>query len=165
MIFVTVGNATQGFLRLLQTVDDLAGNGYFNGEIVIIQSGHSHDFRATHCQQEDFLPPQRFAELIRQSDVVVCHGGAGTLYHVFQAEKIPVVMPRRRKYGEHLDDQLELVKTLATQARVIPAYEPDDLPGAISAARERNAQPSPPPPSRMITLVAQAIEELIGPKL
>ena len=38
-MFVTVGNATQGFARLLQAVDAAAGEGFFEGEPVLIQTG------------------------------------------------------------------------------------------------------------------------------
>jgi UDP-N-acetylglucosamine transferase subunit ALG13 len=72
-------------------------------------------------------------------------------------------MPRRRKYGEVVDDhQDELVQALCLEGRVIPAYEPQDLPNAIAEARRRNAQPVPPPPSRMLDRVAQAIEEFLN---
>jgi hypothetical protein len=53
---------------------------------------------------------------------------------------------------------------LLQKGRVIPAYEPEDLPGAIEEARRRNTQPLPPLPARMLDLVAQAIEELLNQK-
>ncbi len=160
MIFVTVGNATQGFPRLLEGVDRLAGKGFFHDESVLIQSGNSTGFRAAHCNQVDFLPLDRYIELIERAETVVCHGGAGTLFHAFRAGKVPVVMPRRTKYGEHVDDQLELVEALAAEGRVIPAYEPENLPCAMTEARRRRTQPVPPPPSRMLELVARAIYEV-----
>lgn len=40
----------------------------------------------------------------------------------------------------------------------------EDLPGAIEEAKRRNTQPVPPPPSRMLDLVAQAIEKLLNQK-
>jgi hypothetical protein len=52
----------------------------------------------------------------------------------------------------------------AEEGRVIPTYEPEDLPGAIAEARRRNRQPVSPPPSRMLDLVSNAIEDLIGGK-
>jgi UDP-N-acetylglucosamine transferase subunit ALG13 len=108
------------------------------------------------------MPPERYFQLIQKADLVICHGGAGSLYHVFKSGKIPVVMPRRRKYGEALDDQFELVKAIAAEGRVIPAYEPEDLPGAIEEAKRRNTQPVPPPPSHMLELVGKAIEDLLS---
>ena len=39
---------------------------------------------------------------------------------------------------------------------------PESKPAAIEEARRRNTQPVPPLPSRMLELVAQAIEELLN---
>jgi UDP-N-acetylglucosamine transferase subunit ALG13 len=160
MIFVTVGNATQGFPRLLDAVDHLAGDGILKGAPVIIQSGNNKDFRASYCVQHDFLSPEDFRELISSAEVVICHGGAGTLHDVFQVGKTPVVMPRRRKYGEHIDDQLELVRAVAGEGRVIPAFEPEDLPNAILEAMRRKRQEIPMEPAGAIALISEAIRDL-----
>jgi UDP-N-acetylglucosamine transferase subunit ALG13 len=164
MIFVTVGNATDPFRRLLEAMESLAASGQFQGEPVIIQCGHVGDFRPQYCKAERFYPPHEFARMMQEASVVVCHGGAGSLHHAFQAGKVPAVMPRRRKYGETRDDQYELVRTLACEGRIIPAYEPEDLPEAIAAARERRLTDVLPAPSMMLELVGQAVEELLGAK-
>jgi UDP-N-acetylglucosamine transferase subunit ALG13 len=160
MIFVTVGNATQRFPRLLSAVGAMASSGVFGSELVVIQVGHNAGFTASHCQQERFVSPDRFASLMREADVVICHAGAGTLYHAFQAGKVPVVMPRRPMYGEHVEDQLELVKALAAEGRIIPAYEPAELPHAVEAARARKGHGLSPRPSQMLFLVAQALQDM-----
>ena len=163
MILVTVGNATQGFRRLLEPIDDLAKEGFFNPVRVFMQTGHIRDFKPIHCEYKDFLEMDEFLEFIENSDLIICHGGCGTLLHALRIGKVPVAMPRRKRYGEHVNDhQVQLVNALASEYRVVPAYEPEDLPKAIAEARLRNRQPVPPPPSRMLSLVAQAIEELIG---
>jgi UDP-N-acetylglucosamine transferase subunit ALG13 len=140
-------------------MDELAGVGMLKGESVIIQSGSASDFRARHCKQRDFFPPDEYRDLIRKADVVVCHGGAGTLHHVFESGKVPVVMPRRKKYREHVDDQFELVKAIAEEGRIIAAYEPDDLPNAIVEAKNlKRARGAPP--ETAIALIGEAIEQL-----
>lgn len=165
MIFVTVGNSTQGFRRLLDAADQAAGEGLFGGGSVFLQTGNTKGFRAAHCRQESFIEMERFEEMLRSASLVISHGGAGTLLQLFMAGKIPIVMPRLRRYGENVDDhQVELVEVLAAEGRVIPAYEPEDLANAIGQARTRNMKPLPPPPSRMIALVTQAIEDLTTPR-
>jgi UDP-N-acetylglucosamine transferase subunit ALG13 len=161
MIFVTVGNASQSFNRLLRAMDELAGN-VLQGEPVVMQSGTA-EYRAVHCTQRDYFPSQEFVNLIQTSRIVVCHGGAGTLHHVFQAGKVPVVMPRRMKYGEHVEDQLQLVKAIAIAGRIIPAYEPEDLPAALAGAGELHVRPRPGPPELAINLIRRAITELCPP--
>ena len=158
MIFVTVGNATQSFPRLLRAMDDLAGQG-LNGESVVMQSGIP-DYRAVNCLQRDYFPTEEFVNLIQTARVVVCHGGAGTLHHVFQAGKVPVVMPRRAKYGEHVDDQFQLVKAIAAAGRIIPAYEPEDLPAALARAGEQKDIERPGLQETAVDLVRRAINEL-----
>lgn len=161
MIFVTVGNARQGFRRLLEAIDELAGQGVWAGEQVFLQTGNNPDFTPRHSQYKDFLQADEFARRLGEADVIVSHGGCGTLLNAFQLGRVPVVMPRRKKYGEHINDhQLQLVEALASEKRIIPAYEPAELLKCIDDARQCRVSSVPVRPSKMVSLVAQAIEQL-----
>ncbi len=162
MVFVTVGNATQGFRRLLDAVDDLADRGIFENEPVTIQSGHNDDFDSRCCEVRQFISMDEFDRLMESASLIICHGGC-TQLQAIRLGKIPVVMPRREKYDEHVNDhQVQLVQALAAENRIVPAYEPDDLSAAIVEARRLNAHALPPPRSPMVSLVARAIEELVA---
>jgi UDP-N-acetylglucosamine transferase subunit ALG13 len=144
-------------------VDDLAGSGLLGSSRVFMQLGHEPDFVPRHSQWRPFMGAHEFAESLRQAEVIVTHGGAGTLREVLRLGKTPVVMPRRKRHGEHVDDhQLELVQAYAERDLVIPAYEREDLPGAIERARLRATAPLSQPDSPLIGLVARAIEELLA---
>ena len=161
MIFVTVGNAKQRFVRLLEAVDAARGAGALGDADVFMQTGHN-EFEPRHGSARPFLSMDEFAARISEAELVVSHGGAGTLLHVLQTGRVPVVMPRRRKWGEHVDDhQLELVRELAGQGRVVAAFEADDLAQAIREARSRNEEAVPPPAARMIELVDGTLSRLI----
>lgn len=163
MTFVTVGNVMQGFRRLLEVVEDLAKKDLPGLKPVFIQTGHNVDFRPSHCQSTPFLSMEEFQQRIAQADLIITHGGAGTLLNVLRLGKVPVVMPRRHKYGEHVNDhQVQLVEALSSDGWVMPAYEPEDLEVAIVKARECSKRTGPRPQSRMAVLVAQAIDELAG---
>jgi exopolysaccharide biosynthesis glucuronosyltransferase PssE len=168
VILVTVGNATQGFRRLLDRVDQLAGeNAFRKKEMVFIQSGNNTEFHPLNCKHESFLNMETFRAKIREADLVITHAGAGTLLSALQAGKIPVVMPRRKKYGELVDDhQVELVKALTADGRIIPAYEPEELPLAIEECRRRQASGvrREEKQSPMIWMVADAVDELMNRK-
>ncbi len=160
MTFVTVGNATQGFERLLRAVDALASMNELQVRPVVMQTGHAREFQPRYCEGRPFFQPQEFAELMRAADLIICHGGAGTLLSAIRLGKVPVVMPRRKAYGEHVNDhQCELVDAFGSDGYVVPAREPADLPRAIIEARARRVRP--PASSRMRDLVAEAIEELL----
>lgn len=162
MIFVTVGNANANSMRTLTAVDDLAGRGFFGDEPVIIQSGNNPAFAAKAAKVTPFMDMEDFARHVREARVVICHAGAGTLSHVIATGKTPVVVPRRAKYGEVVDDhQLELLEAFVERKLVVPAYEPQDLPAAIQEAGQR-----PPQKAAFGTqgkqLIAAAIESLLA---
>jgi UDP-N-acetylglucosamine transferase subunit ALG13 len=76
-------------------------------------------------------------EKMRAADVVVTHGGSGSVLDAVSLGFRPVLVPRLARFGEAVNDhQLELMKALAAQERVIPVYELETLPAAIAVARE-----------------------------
>ena len=163
MVLVTVGNATQGFSRLLDAVDRIAGEGAFGDETILVQSGHTRAFRPRHCRHQAFFPMDEFVALIHEASLIIAHAGAGTLFHALSAGKVPVVMPRRQKYGEHVDDhQMELVRALAAEGRVVPAWEAEDISGAMVTARRSGVSHGSASRPRMLALLAEAIEGLMG---
>lgn len=163
MIFVTVGNATQGFSRLLKGVEKLGKNGYFGDEKLLIQTGSNSSIALDRADQIDFLPLDKFQDALCDARVVISHGGAGTLLQILQLGRVPVVMPRMKKFGEHVDDhQLELVQALALKKRVIPVFQADDLPPAISQVGHGGEQSSVSNTEPVLSLFSRVIEELIG---
>ena len=161
MIFVTVGNYN-GFPRLVGAVERLKAQGVIRDE-VLLQVGGVNGFKSEVCRVVRFLPPDEFEQALREASVVVSHPGCGTLIQTLAAGKVPVGMPRRKHYGEHVDDhQIELAQTLAAEGRVILADGVDELPAAIEKARSRSAQSGANPPRRMFELVSRAIEELLA---
>ena len=111
MTFVTVGNATQEFSRLLNGVEDMAQRGEIEGSSLTIQYGNNPHFQSSSCRIVRFFSVDEFERLFREADLIICHAGAGTLIHALRLGKIPVVMPRQKRYREHVDDhQLDLVR-------------------------------------------------------
>ena len=134
-IFVTVGTAHQPFTRLLRAMDELARTDAFRDDSVFLQTGHA-DFRAAHCEQKAFLTREEFSQMIERAEVVVAHGGGATLLQVFATGNVPVAIPRLGSRDEAVDDhQVDLVRELAEQGRVVAAYTPEDLGQAIQEAR------------------------------
>ena len=162
MIFVTVGNQRKSFSRFLRAVDALVQNGFFAGEPVFMQRGHSGDFSSEVCEVRDFLPREEFVRALAEADIVISQGGAATVLQIVRMGRVPVIMPRREKYDEHVNDhQMEIVRYLASEKRIIPAYEASDLPWAVQEARRRPRQETPFEPPGMKETVSTAIEELL----
>jgi UDP-N-acetylglucosamine transferase subunit ALG13 len=163
VIFATVGNATQGFGRLIRAVDAWVAKGLAEGQPVFIQTGHSREIIPQHCHWLAFLPMDEFDWRLRSARLVISHGGCGTVLQAIRLGKVPVVMPRRKKHQEHVNDhQMQLVQVLASEGYVVPAYEAGELPGAIAAAMNRG-DPSPDrSPAPMLRLITDAIETISG---
>ena len=109
MIFVTVGNDFRDFSRLIKKVDELTP--HLPHEIVI-QSGYS-EYRPKNTKHFDFVPIDTAMEYIKMSELVISHAGIGTII-LCKEYGIPIIiLPRRKKYGEHMNDhQMEIAKIL-----------------------------------------------------
>ncbi len=137
--FVSLGNALQPFARLLDGVSRLANQ--LPGP-VMVQHGHTPFHDAT-CQAVPFLGMHEFIEYIHNADLLIMHAGAGSIMHAVEAGKVPVVMPRRAAFGEHVNDhQVEFAQALAEAGKVVMANTPDDLARAVeeAMARQKHAQ-------------------------
>lgn len=109
MIFITLGSQKFQFNRLLKAVDDSVANGEINDR-VFAQIGHS-DYKPQHFQYEKFLDRNEFSEKIKESDIVITHGGTGAIINAVKAGKKVIAVPRRAQYGEHVDDhQLQVIE-------------------------------------------------------
>lgn len=161
MIFVTVGNALQSFKRLVESADRLGINGPCVGEPIIIQSGNTRDAHVSAATLEAFVDMDRFERLINDSDILICHAGNGTLMHALRVGKVPIVMPRLARYCEHIDDhQLDLVRILAEEGRIIPAFEAHELEAAVGEARRRRSQDIRMPTPPLVEMIAQALQDI-----
>jgi UDP-N-acetylglucosamine transferase subunit ALG13 len=161
MVFVTVGSAQQSFRRLLEAVDQIAGSGGFGQRRVFMQIGHAGGFTPSHCGYRPFLSREEFDEMVGEADFTICHGGATPL-EIIHKNKPAIVMPRRKLYGEIMNDhQVEFVESLAAQGWVIPAMQAEDLPSAIAKAISMSGRLRPAVPSSMVALVSKAVDELL----
>ena len=102
MIFVTVGTHEQPFDRLISHIDHLVETGKITEEVVI-QSGFS-TYEPQHCQWSKLLPHKEVRELVENARVIITHGGPASFMMPLQMGKIPVVVPRKADYGEHVNN-------------------------------------------------------------
>lgn len=126
MIFVTVGLEKFPFDRLFYFIDDSIREGAINDE-VISQIGSSR-YRPKSFNYYKFLPFQEMVNFIQKAEIVISHGGVGSVLLCLNSGKIPIVFPRFKKYGEHLDNhQLEFSEKMKNQQKVITAYNKQQL--------------------------------------
>ncbi|GGE24890.1 glycosyltransferase [Streptococcus himalayensis] len=106
MIFVTVGTHEQPFNRLIEEVDRLKAEGLIEEE-VFIQTGYS-TYEPQYCNWKKLLSYDEMNRYIKEASIVITHGGPATFMGVVAEGKVPIVVPRLKQYGEHVNDhQLE----------------------------------------------------------
>lgn len=127
MIFVTVGTHEQPFNRLVKKVDDLVAQGNIK-EKVVIQTGFS-TYNATHCEAHKMMSFDEMQQALKDARIVITHGGPSSFIEALQFGKVPIVVPRRQEYNEHVNDhQVDFTKLIEKRMNnIIPVYDIDQL--------------------------------------
>lgn len=130
MIFVTVGTDQHPFDRLVKEVDRLREKRIVN-EDVFIQIGSSH-YRPKFCEYMEYLLFDQMVEKINEARIVISHGGPGSIMPVVHSGNVPIVVSRRKKYGEAVDDhQIPFTKKLEEKKQIIAAHDAEELEAKI----------------------------------
>ncbi len=156
MIFVSVGTHPDVFPRLLNEVARLADAGKIKGKI-IVQRGYtpfSHPKMTIH----EFMSLESFEKTVREADLFITHAGEGNIGLAIQAQVPLVIVPRRKKYGEHTNDhQLEMAHAAEKEKYGVVVYDIENLSAAIASAIKN---PSPHVNGHVIPALEYAAREL-----
>ncbi len=126
MIFLTVGTQFP-FDRLLKAVDK-ALEGNFIDEEIFAQVGET-SYKPRNFESVNFLDKSLFDSYVRKASGVISHAGMGAITMALENEKPLLVMPRRKKYGEVVNDhQVAIAKRLEELDHFLVAYEAEELP-------------------------------------
>jgi UDP-N-acetylglucosamine transferase subunit ALG13 len=87
------------------------------------------------------VEPVVLRQALQEADVIVCHGGVGSVLDALDTGRCPIVVPRRHRFGEHVDDhQVALAHELESRGLAM-ARECDALSaGDIADAARRSVQ-------------------------
>jgi UDP-N-acetylglucosamine transferase subunit ALG13/precorrin-6B methylase 2 len=130
-----VGNHFEGFDRLIMTIDTLVLRGEIK-EKVVAQIGHTK-YKPKNIEYRDFFGFYKYKDLIRKSRLIITHGGAGSIISGLKYNKTLIVVPRYKRFNEHVNDhQIELTQALEKEKRIIAVYNINDLLGRIKEAKK-----------------------------
>lgn len=100
LVFVTVGTDHHPFDRLVGWAD--SAHTHPRLPSFFIQWGTST--APAHASGSAFVNFDEMAARMGEAAAVVTHGGPATIMQVRQAGLVPIVVPRRQPFGEHVDD-------------------------------------------------------------
>ena len=131
LILVSVGTAEYSFDRLFRMIDEVCDMGIIDGNDIIAQKG-STKYNPRNFKCFNLIGRDEFQKYINSADLIICHAGTGSVILPLKLGKKIIVVPRRAKYGEHVDDhQLELRDTFTRAGYTLSAENKDELVKAI----------------------------------
>lgn len=131
MIFITVGSQKFQFDRLLKEVDRLIETGKMNGSEIVAQTGYCQ-YEPKHFQFEQFMSKDDFLTHINNSEIVITHGGTGSIINSVKLGKKVIGVPRQEAFGEHVDNhQFEIIEEFENTKLIYAVYEIADLEDAL----------------------------------
>lgn len=127
MILVTLGTQKQSFKRLLEKIE----NSKVEDEI-IVQAGYT-EFNSKKMKIIDFINYAEMEKLVDKADLIITHGGTGSILGPLKKNKKVIACARLAKYGEHVDNhQEELVSIFAKEGYILELREDDNLDDLLS---------------------------------
>jgi UDP-N-acetylglucosamine transferase subunit ALG13 len=157
LLFATVG-ATLPFDRLVNSVAALKAQGLIR-ERVIAQVGIG-GAAPEGLEVVETLPFEEMQRLLRDADLVVCHGGTGSLITALREGCRTVAMPRLFELGEHYDDhQAEITEAFANRGLIGVAKSEEELAEALLKVREREPVLATTDPSELKLYLESLLQE------
>ena len=138
MIFLTVGACDLPFDRAVTAVDSLASEGVFTEE-VFAQIGHSRP-PTSRLPFARFLSYEEMNDRANDASLIISQGGPGSIMLALAREKIPIVIPRQKAFGEQVDDhQVLFTEKLAAENKILLIHDIADLKDTYLSYPERTA--------------------------
>ena len=126
MTLVILGTQDKTFERLLKNIDKQIKKGNLKGE-VIVQAGNTK-YESKNMQIFDFIPMEQFDNFIKQADLVITHGGVGSILSAIRNNKKIIAVPRLSKYKEHENDhQLQIIDEFTKKGYILPCKDLNKL--------------------------------------
>ena len=129
--FVSIGNGVQSFSRLLEEVKRIAPH---LPQPVIVQQGRT-TFESDTIEHFAFVDSVEFQRLLAECSLFITHGGSGSVFSALKLGKKPIVVPRRKRFHEIIDDhQLNFTRELAGRGLIISVEDEHNLLAGVDQA-------------------------------
>ena len=157
MILVTLGTQDKTFKRLLEAIQKQIDNGNIKDK-VIVQAG-STKFESEKMEIFDLIDREQYSKLIEDCDLLITHGGVGSIITGLKNNKKIIAAPRLAKYGEHTNDhQLQIIEKFSSSELILPLYDFDKLDQIIKQAKKFKPKKYQSNTHNMINLIEKYID-------
>ena len=134
MIFVAVGTQKFQFNRLLREIDTLIEANHIK-DTIFAQIGNS-DYTPENYSYNAMMSKNDFDEKIAACDLLITHSGVGTIVTGLRLAKPVIVVPRLKRYAEHIDDhQVQIADAFSERNLVLKCEDCKKLLYCIQEAK------------------------------
>ncbi len=114
MILVTLGTQQQQFTRLLDYIEKSKIT-----DKIIVQAGHTK-YTSSKMEIFEFIDYDKMSKYVDEADLIITHGGTGSIVGPLKKGKKVIGCARDKKYGEHVDNhQYELVNIFYEEGYIL----------------------------------------------
>lgn len=133
MIFVTLGTNDKPFIRLLQEVEKMINLGVIDEE-VIVQAGETR-FESNKMKILQLVSMDEMEKLVSECNMLITHGGVGSIISGLKHDKRVIAVPRLAKYGEHVNDhQLQIIRNFRKRGYIIGLEGVEELQAGLGVS-------------------------------
>lgn len=159
MILVMLGTQNNSFHRLLEEIEKLIEKNVITEE-VIVQAGYTK-YETKNMKIFDLIPKEELEKMQEQADLIITHGGVGSIISSLQKGKKVIAVARKHEYGEHVNNhQEEIVELFNKKGYIIGINDVDNLEVAIKQINEFEPKEYKQDNSKMLKIIEEFIEKI-----
>ena len=158
MILITLGTQDKSFKRLLEAVQTQIDNGVIN-ERIVVQAGCTK-FTSKDMEIFDLITYDKFDDLISKCDLLITHGGVGSIITGLKNNKKVIAAARLEKYKEHTNDhQLQIINNFSKSGYILALDDFSKLDEVIEKSKTFTPKKYESNTSNVIRIVEEYIDK------
>lgn len=136
MIFVTLGTQKFQFDRILKELDKLIDENKLKKEDIMVQNV-CQEYQPKNFKPFRLKPQEEIDKITEDAEIIITHSGTGSIINSLKMGKRIIIVPRRKEFGEHVDNhQLELAEVFHEKYNIPVVTEMDELYDVIQKINE-----------------------------
>ena len=152
-----LGTQNNSFKRLLKELDRLKENKIIKEEI-IVQAGYTK-YESKNLEIFDFIDKNKLEEYQDKADLIITHGGVGSIISSIKNGKKVIAVPRLKEYSEHVNNhQKDIVESFSNNGYIIGINDIKELEDAYKKSKDFKPKKYIPNNSKII----KAVEDFIN---
>ena len=135
MILVLLGTQNNSFHRLLEKIEELIEKKLIT-ERVIVQAGYTK-YESKNMQIFDLIPQEELERYQEKADLIITHGGVGSIVSSIKKGKKVIAVPRLHEYQEHVNNhQKQIIEYFREKNYILGIQDVEELEQALEKINE-----------------------------